>query len=230
MAVPGHDERDFEFAEKFDLPIVEVVAAGDFAPSPVGDAFTGDGTAINSGFLDGLPTVRRPSAHHRLARGAGPRRRPGHPLQAARLALQPAALLGRALPDPPPRRRHGLAPCPRTDSCPVTLPELEDFKPSADGRAAARQRAPDWVEDDRSRDGQAEGRRRETNTMPQWAGSCWYYLRFIDPHNDRARSSTRRGRALLDAGRPLRRWVRARRAAPALRALLAQGAPRSRSS
>ena len=105
---------------------------------------------------------------------------------------------------------------------PLRLPELADFSPG-DDPAGPLARAVDW------RFFQKDGRwfARETNTMPQWAGSCWYYLRFLDPTNDAEPWSRGRLRR-VDAGRPLRRRRRARRAAPALRALLAQGALRPR--
>ena len=108
------------------------------------------------------------------------------------------------------------------EELPLRLPDLDDFRPG-DDPAGPLARAVDW------RFFQKDGRwfARETNTMPQWAGSCWYYLRFLDPHDD-ARGVEPRGLRRLDAGRPLRRRRRARRLAPALRALLAQGALRPR--
>jgi leucyl-tRNA synthetase len=173
MAVPGQDQRDWEFATEYALPIVRTVAppAG-FA----GEAYTGDGVAINSGFLDGL---RVEDAKARMiawleAEGHGARRVNyklrdwlfsrqrywGEPFPIVFIDGEP-----RALPD---------------DALPVTLPELEDFRPSGspEGPLAA---ARAWLETVDPTSGRPA--RRETNTMPQWAGSCWYYLRFIDPHN-----------------------------------------------
>jgi leucyl-tRNA synthetase len=174
MAVPGQDQRDWEFATAHGLPIVRTVAPPEgFA----GEAYTGDGVAINSGFLDGL---RVEDAKARIiawleAEGHGARRVNyklrdwlfsrqrywGEPFPIIFVDGEP-----RTLPD---------------DALPVTLPELEDFRPSGspEGPLAA---AREWLETADPASGRPA--RRETNTMPQWAGSCWYYLRFIDPHNE----------------------------------------------
>jgi leucyl-tRNA synthetase len=174
MAVPGQDQRDWEFATEHKLPIVRTVEppAG-FA----GEAYLGEGKAIESGFLNGLDVA---SAKTKMiawleAKGHGARRVNfklrdwlfsrqrywGEPFPIVFVDGEP-----QTLPD---------------DALPVTLPELEDFRPSGspEGPLAA---ARAWLE---TKD-PASGRpaRRETNTMPQWAGSCWYYLRFIDPHNE----------------------------------------------
>ena len=107
MAVPGQDERDWEFAEHYDLPIVRTVQPPRIS---AGRPIVGDGPAINSGFLDGLGIAEAKRGHHRLARGARLAAAGDRLLQAARLAVQPAALLGRADPDPPrPRRRAAPA-------------------------------------------------------------------------------------------------------------------------
>ena len=142
----------------------------------------------------------------------------GGQLQAPRLALQPPTLLGRAVPDP--ARRRGTARSEAVDESelPVLLPDLDDFKPSGRPEPPLG-KATDWVN-------YSETYRRETNTMPQWAGSCWYYLRYIDPKNDRAAVVARAGEVLA-AGRPLRRRGRARGLAPALQPVLAQGPVRS---
>jgi leucyl-tRNA synthetase len=171
MAVPGHDERDHAFAQAMGLPIVEVVGG---ASRPIAEAaFTEPGLAMNSGFLDGLAT---PQAKQRMidwleARGLG-RRRITYKLRDWLFS----------------RQRYWGEPFPllhRTDGevvavpeLPVTLPPLDDFQPSETGepplsKAEAWRQLPD-------------GSLRETNTMPQWAGSCWYYLRFMDPSNDAA--------------------------------------------
>jgi leucyl-tRNA synthetase len=171
MAVPGHDERDHAFAQAMGLPIVEVVGG---ASRPIAEAaYTEPGLAINSGFLDGLAT---PQAKQRMidwleARGLG-RRRITYKLRDWLFS----------------RQRYWGEPFPllhRTDGevvavpeLPVTLPPLDDFQPSESGepplsKAEAWRQLPD-------------GSLRETNTMPQWAGSCWYYLRFMDPSNDAA--------------------------------------------
>jgi leucyl-tRNA synthetase len=176
MAVPGHDERDFAFAKKFGLPILEVVAGGEVAK----EAFTGEGTAVRSGFLDGLAT---PEAKRRMiawlereGRGRGTvtyklrdwlfsrQRYWGEPFPVLHLA------------------DGATKPLPASD-LPLLLPELDDFRPSGEFETPLA-RAPGWIE---TRD-PATGRpaRRDPNTMPQWAGSCWYYLRFCDPRNESA--------------------------------------------
>ncbi len=135
----------------------------------------------------------------RLARRAGPRQEDDQ-LQAARLALQPAALLGRAVPDRVGRRQASRA-C-RERAAAARRRTLDDFKPTGTRRAAARARRRDWVRYSRRR------ATRETNTMPQWAGSCWYYLRYCD----RAESPTRfvgerKPETLLDGRRQSRGGV-----------------------
>ena len=181
---------------------------------------------------------RRQGPHHRVARGGGRGRGRGH-LQAARLAVQPPALLGRAVPDRLRRRRRAASRCPES-MLPVELPELDDFEPRDPRRRrrqrsrSRRSRAPTTGCTSSSTSATARSAyRRETNTMPQWAGSCWYYLRYLDPTNENALVDPEVERYWMGDGgrrrrRPLRRRRRARGAAPALRALLAQGAVRPR--
>jgi leucyl-tRNA synthetase len=176
MAVPGHDERDHAFARAMSLPIVEVVAG---STQPIADAaFSEHGTAINSGFLDGLPTAR---AKERMiewleAQGLG-RRRVTYKLRDWLFSRQrywgePFPLIHHTTPE----GDDEVVPVPESE-LPVTLPELDDFQPSETGEPPL-SKAGAWVH--------ADGGTRETNTMPQWAGSCWYYLRFMDPQNDAA--------------------------------------------
>jgi leucyl-tRNA synthetase len=175
MAVPGHDTRDLEFARKFNLPIRVVVQA------PAGQesiGFLGDGTSVNSGFLNGLPTpeakkkistwleekkLGRKTVNYKLRDWLFSRQRYwGEPFP---IVWQPAAdgsFHHHALPE---------------SALPLLPPELSDFKPTATGEPPLA-RAKQWVE-------LPGGAKRETNTMPQWAGSCWYYLRFTDAGNDR---------------------------------------------
>jgi leucyl-tRNA synthetase len=174
MAVPAQDQRDWEFATAHGLPIVRTVAPPeDFA----GEAYTGDGISINSGFLNGLDVASSKAlmfawleaerhgtrrVNYKLRDWLFSRQRYwGEPFPIIFVDGEP-----RTLPD---------------DALPVTLPELEDFRPSGspEGPLAA---ARDWLETIDPASGRPA--RRETNTMPQWAGSCWYYLRFIDPHNE----------------------------------------------
>ncbi len=181
MSVPGHDARDFEFARKFDLPIVEVVR-----PPPGekgladGACFTGEGTAVNSGPIDQLPSALATKRAIEILeqRGAG-QARVTYKLRDWLFSRQrywgePFPLLhledGRIVPVP-------------EDALPVELPAMNDFKPSADGSAPLT-RAGKWVNVRDPRTGAPA--RRDTDTMPGWAGSCWYWLRFMDPGNDAA--------------------------------------------
>jgi leucyl-tRNA synthetase len=178
MSVPGHDERDHEFATKFDLPIREVVRPPQGVKGLAdGVCFTGDGTAINSGPIDGLPTPQaKARAIERLAqRGVG-KARTTYKLRDWLFSRQrywgePFPLLHLA---------DGTIVAVDDSALPVELPAMSDFKPSADGSAPLA-RAKDWVQVTYS----GRAARRDTDTMPGWAGSCWYWLRFMDPHNAR---------------------------------------------
>ncbi|MBS0657461.1 MAG: leucine--tRNA ligase [Verrucomicrobia bacterium] len=172
MAVPGHDERDLAFAEKFELPIVQVVQ-----PAKEGvewRGFVDDGTAIHSGFLDGLPT---PEAKRRIIawleeKGVG-QGRVTYKLRDWLFSRQ------RYWGEPFPivwdqtTGRHEAIP---ESELPLLAPELDDYKPTGDPRGPL-VKATDWIR-------YSETLQRETNTMPQWAGSCWYYLRYCDPRNE----------------------------------------------
>jgi leucyl-tRNA synthetase len=180
MSVPGHDERDFEFARAHDLEVREVVRP----PAGVsgleqGVCYTGEGIAVNSGPIDGLPT---PQAKARAievlaSRGAG-RARVTYRLRDWLFSRQrywgePFPLLHRA---------DGKTVTVPDEHLPVELPEMDDFRPSEDGSPPLA-RAKGWLETVDPRDGTPA--RRDTDTMPGWAGSCWYWLRFMDPHNER---------------------------------------------
>jgi len=177
MAVPAHDARDHAFARAFGLPIVEVVRGG----GDVGAAaFEDEGVAVGSGFLDGLPT---PEAKRRMvewleAEGRGERavqyKLRDWLFSRQRYWGEPFPVLH--LPD-------GTVKLVPDEALPVVLPELDDFQPTGDFGTPL-ERARDWIEAvDPETGGPA---RRDPNTMPQWAGSCWYYLRFCDPRNDAA--------------------------------------------
>ncbi|HWL22118.1 MAG TPA: leucine--tRNA ligase [Bradyrhizobium sp.] len=177
MAVPGHDSRDHAFARAFDLPIVRVVTGGGDIQE---EAWESDGTIVNSPPLDGLPSAaaRTAAIAWLEARGAGyaqvQYRLRDWLFSRQRYWGEPLPILHRtdgsvvALPD---------------DALPLLPPELEDYKPTATGEPPLA-REPQWVRTTDPATGAPA--LRETNTMPQWAGSCWYYLRFLDPHNDRA--------------------------------------------
>jgi len=179
MSVPGHDERDFEFARKFGLEVREVVQPpkGEKGLAD-GACFTGEGTAVHSGPIDGLTTsaAKKRTIELLEQRGVGK----------ARITYKLRDWLFS-------RQRYWGEPFPllhledgRTiavddEALPITLPFMEDFKPSTDGSAPLA-RAKEWVRT--THDGKTAW--RDTDTMPGWAGSCWYWLRFMDPHNDSA--------------------------------------------
>ena len=162
-------------------------------PSEWPEAYVGDGVAMNSTndevSLDGLETAEAKQRHRRVARARRTRRADRH-LQAARLAVQPPALLGRAVPDRVRRRRSARSRCRSRccrSSCPSSPTSSRASSPTTTprrARAAARARRELGERRARSRDGPRAPYRRETNTMPQWAGSCWYYLRYLDPTNE----------------------------------------------
>jgi leucyl-tRNA synthetase len=181
MAVPGHDERDWEFADAFGLEKREVVRPPAGAPGfQDGACFVGEGTAVGSGPIDGLAT---PEAKRRtielLERAGKGRARVTWKLRDWLFSRQ------RYWGEPFPLLHLGDGRIARVpdDELPVELPEMEDFTPSADGSAPLA-RATDWVETTEPLTGAPA--RRDTDTMPGWAGSCWYWLRFMDPANNAA--------------------------------------------
>ena len=184
MAVPGQDERDWEFAEEFDLPIIRTVQP---AEGWDGKAYVGDGPAINSGFLDGLGIA---DAKARIidwleteGRGA---RTVSYKLRDWLFSRQ--RYWGEPFPivfdedDMPIALPESMLP--------VELPDLDDWTPTAseDNEASIPEpplgRALSWREVELDLGGGTKTYRRELNTMPQWAGSCWYYLRYLDPTNE----------------------------------------------
>jgi leucyl-tRNA synthetase len=179
MAVPAHDERDFEFATVYKLPIVEVVrpASGE-TPLP-GAAYVGEGVNVNSGDLNGLSTAQ---AKKKISawledKGLG-KKAVSYRLRDWLFSRQ------RYWGEPIPLvhcKKCGIVAVP-DDQLPVKLPEVEKFEPSGTGESPLAA-IPAWVTTTcPSCKGPAK---RETNTMPQWAGSCWYYLRYLDARNDR---------------------------------------------
>jgi leucyl-tRNA synthetase len=179
MSVPAHDERDHEFAVKYDLPIIDVVeslqaAAGLREIESVHTPFTGEGHAINSDFLNGLPTAEaKAKMIDWLEEKKLGSRRIQYKLRDWLFSRQ--RYWGEPFPVIWNGDQHEVI---SEKDLPLTLPELEDYKPSPEGNAPLA-KAKDWVQ-------LPDGRTRETNTMPQWAGSCWYYLRYCDPKNDQA--------------------------------------------
>ncbi|MGK4178958.1 leucine--tRNA ligase [Lapidilactobacillus dextrinicus] len=172
MAVPAHDTRDYEFAQKFNLPIKPVLAGGNIEK----EAFTGDGKHINSDFLDGLT---KEAAINKMidwleAKQIGTKK-VNYKLRDWLFSRQ------RYWGEPIPviHWEDGETTLVPEDQLPLRLPKTDDIKPSGTGESPLANLT-DWVNvvDENGRKG-----RRETNTMPQWAGSSWYYLRFIDPHN-----------------------------------------------
>jgi leucyl-tRNA synthetase len=179
MAVPAHDERDHEFAGKYDLPIIEVVeslqsAAGLRASDTESAPFTGEGHAINSGFLNGLPTGEaKAKMIDWLEEKKFGARRVQYKLRDWLFSRQ--RYWGEPFPVVWNGDEHSVI---SESELPLTLPELDDYKPSPEGKAPLA-KATAWLH-------LPDGRVRETNTMPQWAGSCWYYLRYCDPKNPNA--------------------------------------------
>ncbi|MDG2335909.1 MAG: leucine--tRNA ligase [Myxococcota bacterium] len=174
MAVPGHDDRDYLFAQTYDLPIVEVVEGGNLDES----AYTGPGKAINSDFLDGLDTPAAKKAINEWLESENQG-------EAAITYKLRDWLFSRQRywgePFPIIHLRDGsIVPLPE-DELPLTLPEMDDFKPTGENFEAPLARVPDWIKTTDPATG--EPALRDPNTMPQWAGSCWYFLRFTDPTN-----------------------------------------------
>ena len=222
MAVPAHDERDYEFATTFKLPIVEVIAPPEGEEVPEGTAFTGVGTMVNSGEFNGLDSVTgkeriianlqeagkgSPAVNYKLRDWLFSRQRYwGEPFPIVWVdAATWEAIKGmdtsvtEFLPqDPVTYNENGSTwyalPVPE-GSLPLELPETDNYQPSGTGESPLANNT-DWVNiwfnletgEGVPQSGEKPGEnwipaRRETNTMPQWAGSCWYYLRYLDPQN-----------------------------------------------
>ena len=183
MAVPAHDERDFEFATKFNLPIVQVVAPvdGSNVELPFTDVETG--ISVNSGFITGLPSkeakakVTEYLEEHKIGT-----KKVNYKLRDWVFSRQ------RYWGEPIPMvycEECGWVPIDEKD-LPLTLPEVEDFLPGENGESPLA-RHTEWINTTCPHCGKPA--KRETDTMPQWAGSSWYFLRYIDPHNDKALAS-----------------------------------------
>lgn len=174
MAVPAHDERDYAFALKHNLPIIEVVKGGDISKA----AFTEDGVHINSGVADGMMIKEAKEAIVNLLveKGAG-RIKVNYKLRDWIFSRQ--RYWGEPIPvvheDDDEYKIHALD----FKNLPLVLPELDDYTPAGDGKPPL-SKAKEWL----NVDWNGIPCHRETNTMPQWAGSCWYYARYIDPTNE----------------------------------------------
>ena len=173
MAVPSHDQRDYEFAKKYNLPIRKVIE-GDISEK----AYEGDGKHINSSFADGMNIAEAKKAiTDKLIELKQGRRKVNYKLSDWLFSRQ------RYWGEPIPliHMEDGTIRAVPEDELPLTLPEVDNFAPSREGESPLAH-AKNWLEV--TIDGM--NGRRETNTMPQWAGSCWYYIRYIDPHNLKA--------------------------------------------
>ena len=182
MGVPGHDQRDWEFATKFGLPIIEVVKGGDITK----EAFTlkdDTGIMVNSGFLNGMTVKEAIPAMKKWVTEQGL----GHPKTNFKLrdwVFSRQRYWGEPIP---------LVNCPKCgwvalpeEQLPLVLPQVESYEPTDDGESPL-SKMTDWVNTTCPCCGGPA--KRETDTMPQWAGSSWYFLRYMDPHNDKALAS-----------------------------------------
>ena len=174
MAVPAHDSRDWEFAKKFNLPIIEVLKGGNVQEA----AFEEDGLHVNSGFMDGLG---KEEAIDKMIAWLEERKigtkKVNYKLRdwifsRQRYWGEPFPLL---------KYEDGTVRCLEKDELPVLLPQVAKYEPSGTGESPLAT-IPEWLYVTCPKTGKKA--KRETNTMPQWAGSCWYYLRYLDPKND----------------------------------------------
>ncbi len=176
MAVPAHDERDYDFAKKFGIDIIEVIKGGDISK----EAYAGDGEMVNSGFMNGM-TNKKDSISAMIKyleeKGIGEK---GVQYKMKDWAFNRQRYWGEPIPIV-----HcpecGMVPVPY-DELPLKLPKIENFEPGTDGESPLA-KIDDFVHCKCPKCG--KDARRETDTMPQWAGSSWYFLRYIDPHNDK---------------------------------------------
>ncbi len=177
MAVPAHDERDYAFAKKFGLKIMEVIQSEQGVEK---EAFTGDGELINSGFLNGLRVKESKAAmikwltEHHCGNAKTTYKLRDWVFARQRYWGEPIPIVH--------CDKCGVVPLPESE-LPLRLPEVEKFEPSGTGESPLAT-VTEWVNTTCPHCGGPA--KRETNTMPQWAGSCWYYLRYMDPHNDKA--------------------------------------------
>ncbi len=181
MAVPAHDTRDWEFARKFNLPVIEVVAGGDVEKEAYTDIQ--DGVMVNSGFLNGMKVAQAKKAiiEYLTEKGLGEKK--------VNFKLRDWVFSRQRYWGEPIPMIHcdhcGMVPVPE-DQLPVLLPNVENYEPTDDGESPLSTMT-DWVNTTCPCCGGPA--KRETDTMPQWAGSSWYFIRYTDPHNDHAIAS-----------------------------------------
>ncbi|MBQ6245765.1 MAG: leucine--tRNA ligase, partial [Kiritimatiellae bacterium] len=183
MAVPAHDQRDWDFAKAFGLPIIQVVSPDGSVPTGEMEACITDssvGTMVNSGFLDGLTVAeaKKKMIAWLEEKGCG-RAKVQYKLRDWLFSRQ--RYWGE--PFPVVHMDDGTTQLVPSEDLPLELPELTDYKPTGTGDPPLA-KATNWTRYTDPKTGKTGW--RETNTMPQWAGSCWYYLRYIDPHNAQA--------------------------------------------
>ncbi len=183
MCVPAHDQRDFEFAQKFNLPIIQVIKPLDAEITELTEAFVGEGEMINSGFLNGANSkdAQNLAIEYVEKEGLG-KRCVNYKLRDWVFSRQ------RYWGEPIPIIHCddcGCVPVPE-EQLPVLLPDVKSYQPTGTGESPLAAMT-DWVKTTCPQCGKEA--RRETNTMPQWAGSSWYFLRYADPHNDKELAS-----------------------------------------
>jgi len=180
MAVPAHDERDYDFAKKFGIEIIEVIKGGDISK----EAYTGDGEMVNSGFLNGIRTKKEAIAkmlEYLTEKGVGEK---GVQYKMKDWAFNRQRYWGEPIP---------IVHCPKCgmvgvpyEELPLKLPPVENFEPGEGGESPLA-KIDSFVNCTCPKCGGPA--KRETDTMPQWAGSSWYFLRYCDPHNDKELAS-----------------------------------------
>ena len=177
MGVPGHDQRDWDFAEKFGLPIIEVVKGGDMTKEAY--ATKEDGVMVNSGFMDGMtvkeaiPAMRAYAVEHGFGRPKVNYKLRDWVFSRQRYWGEPIPLVNCA--------KCGWVPIPESE-LPLVLPQVDSYELTDDGESPL-SKMTDWVNTTCPKCGGPAV--RETDTMPNWAGSGWYFLRYMDPHNDK---------------------------------------------
>lgn len=177
MAVPAHDQRDYDFAKKFGIDIIEVIKGGDIST----EAYTGDGEMVNSGFLNGMTNKKDSIAKmidYLTEKGIG---EGGVQYKMKDWAFNRQRYWGEPIPIVH-CEKCGMVAVPYKE-LPLKLPEVENFEPGQDGESPLA-KIDSFVNCKCPKCG--GDAKRETDTMPQWAGSSWYFLRYIDPHNDKA--------------------------------------------